>query len=165
MAHLLRWNKWRTTDFGSDFLWKVLHNMLQHKSAWILQDVWIPNCTQKTYEKHPNITKYPWKMKIFAVNLESFTPDGKCLHRHHLGCLWQIWILLQNVNLQWCPLAKRLTTWKMETKDQDQFRQHSRLYMDGVGFNCTVCRFKFYFSKHHPHFLILPNQTDWLSEI
>ena len=105
--------------------------MLQHKSARILQDVLIPNCTQKTYEKHPNITKYPWKMKIFAVNLESFTPDGKCLHRHHLGCLWQIWILLQNVNLRWCPLAKCLTTWKMETKDQDQFRQHSRLYMDG----------------------------------
>ena len=34
-----------------------------------------------------------------------------------------------------------------------------------VGFKPTVCRFKFYFSKHHPHFVILPNQTDWLSEI
>ena len=32
-------------------------------------------------------------------------------------------------------------------------------------FELTDCRFKFYFSKHHPHFVILPNQTDWLSEI
>ena len=34
---------------------------------------------------------YTVKWQFFAFNLEKITPGRKCLHRHRLWCLWQIW--------------------------------------------------------------------------